>query len=309
MFQRIVDSESAKYFDLSREDKIIKLREVQKTEGKIADLMWFFAITMAIIGLWMSQYFGYGGIEFAVVFFAVGNSAMVAFARSSKNTAPLYVLLGVTLLSAIATMGVYTVFFVYDAVFIWAELRLIAMKNLPGYPLFEEANTDRMDKKLTEQQLYAYEIKQLSDINSTQEQKMQDKQNLDKILSGEMDLDEYLGVDKLPGGDMDKARQTQYDKYEASLSYDESGGGISLDGTVDEYFDDMEKRRRIQEKQVKAREERLAKKGLDDSAENFYKKFESGGGTLNNSNESAVQKNIKTTFQKAVNSTDGGNNG
>ncbi len=306
MFQRIVDDKSAKYFDLSREEKIIKLREVQKTEGYIADLMWFLAITMVIVGLWMAQYFGYKGIEFAVVFFALANSAMVAFARSSKNAAPLYVLLGVTLLSAIATLGVYAVFFVYDVVFIWAELRLIAMKNLPGYPLFEEENTDRMDKKLTERQLYAYEIKQLSDINSTQEQKMQDKQNLDKILSGEMDLDEYLGVDKLPGGNMDKAKQTQYDKYEASLSYDENGDGISLDGTVDEYFDDMEKRRRIQEKQVKAKEERLMKKGLDDSAENFYRKFESDGGKLN---ENAAANNIKTTFQKAVNSTDGGNNG
>lgn len=306
MFQKIVDGKSAKYFDLSREDKIIKLREVQKTEGHIADLMWLFAITMAIIGLWMSQYFGYGGIEFAVVFFAVANSAMVAFARSSKNVTPLYVLLGVTLLSAIATLGVYTVFFVYDIFFIWAELRVIAMKNLPGYPLFEEENTDRMDKKLTERQLYAYELKQLNDINSTQEQKMQDKQNLDKILSGEMDLDEYLGVDQLPDGNMDKAKQTQYDKYEAELSYDENDDGISLNGTVDDYFDDMEKRKRIQEKQTKAKEERLAKKGLDDSAENFYRKFESGGGKLN---ENAAQKKIKTTFQNAVNSTDGGNNG
>lgn len=306
MFQRIVDSESAKYFDLTREEKIIKLREVQRSEERTADLMWFLAVIMVIVGLWMSQYFGYGGIEFAVVFFAVGNAAMVAFARSSKNTAPLYVLLGVTLLSAIATLGVYAVFFVYDIFFIWAELRLIAMKNLPGYPLFEEANIDRMDKKLTEKQLYAYEIKQLNDINSTQEQKIQDKQNLDKILSGEMDLDEYLGVDKLPGGDMDKVKQTQYDKYEASLSYDESDDGISLNGTVDDYFDDMEKRRRLQEEQTKAREERLAKKGLDDSAENFYRKFESGGGKLN---ENAAANNIKTTFQKAVNSTDGGNNG
>ncbi len=306
MFQRIVDSESAKYFDLMREEKKMKLHEVQKSEERIADLMWFLAVTMVIVGLWMSQYFGYGGIEFAVVFFAVANSAMVAFARSSKNTTPLYVLLGVTLLSAIATLGVYAVFFVYDIFFIWAELRLIAMKNLPGYPLFEEENTDRMDKKLTERQLYAYEIKQLSNINSTQEQKIQDKKDLDKILSGEMDLDEYLGVDKLPGGDMDKVKQTQYDKYEASLSYDESDDGISLNGTVDEYFDDMEKRRRIQERQAKAREARLAKKGLDDSAENFYRKFESGGGRLN---ENAAQKNIKTTFHKAVNSTDGGNNG
>ena len=306
MFQRIVDDKSAKYFDLSREEKIIKLREVQKAEGRIADLMWFLAVTMLIVGLWMSQYFGYGGIEFATVFFAVANASMVAFARSSKNVTPLYVLLGVTLLSAIATRGVYTVFFVYDVFFIWAELRLIAMKNLPGYPLFEEANTDRMDKKLTERQLYAYEIKQLNDINSTQEQKMQDKQNLDKILSGEMDLDEYLGVDKLPGGDMDKARQTQYDKYEASLSYDENDDGISLGGAADEYFDDVEKRRRIQKKQQEAREERLVKKGLDDSAENFYKKFENSGGKLN---ENAAQEKIKTTFQKAVNSSDGGSNG
>lgn len=306
MFQRIVDSESAKYFDLTREEKKMKLHEVQKSEERIADLMWFLAVTMVIVGLWMSQYFGYGGIEFAVVFFAVANSAMVAFARSSKNTTPLYVLLGVTLLSAIATLGVYAVFFVYDIFFIWAEMRLIAMKNLPGYPLFEEENTDRMDKKLTERQLYAYEIKQLSNINSTQEQKIQDKKDLDKILTGEMDLDEYLGVDKLPGGDMDKVKQTQYDKYEASLSYDESDDGISLNGTVDDYFDDMEKRRRIQEKQTKAREARLAKKGLDDSAENFYRKFESGGGKLN---EDTAQEKIKTTFQKAVNSTDGGNNG
>lgn len=202
MLQKLIDSYAEEYMMLDNDDRRIELRELQAAELHMVNVYWIvFVVTVCIAGFcgWL-LFIGNGqrydvpfvtqGFIAALVFFPIIMFIEIAWARSSVKTLPMYVLLITSAAATAMSKFVLIYIAVYSVYFVLAEAKLIGMKILPGYPAFEDIQDSGLSKKMTYAQMIAYDKKQ-RDINKPL---FMDREGLEKLLKGELDLDSYLGV-------------------------------------------------------------------------------------------------------------------
>lgn len=202
MLQKLIDSYAEEYMMLDNDDRRIELRELQDAELHMVNVYWIvFIITVCIAGfcgwlLFIGNGQGYNvpfvtqGFIAALVFFPILLFIEIAWARSSVKACPMYVLLITSGVATALSKFVLIYLAVYSVYFVLSEMRLIGMKILPGYPAFADIQDSGLSKKMTYQQMIAYDKKRRESEKSL----VEDAEELEKLLKGELDLDSYLGV-------------------------------------------------------------------------------------------------------------------
>lgn len=198
----MIDSYAEEYMLLDNDEKRVELSELIKEEEHAASIYWIvFVITICLAGFcgWL-LFIGNGqmytvpfvtqGFIAALIFFPIFMFIEVAWVRSSVRTLPMFVMLLTSAAATVLSKFVLIYLAVYSVYFIFKECRVIGMKILPGYPDFAHVQDSGLSKRMTYEQMIAYDRKQ----RELQNPLISDGEELEKLLRGELDLDGYLGV-------------------------------------------------------------------------------------------------------------------
>lgn len=306
MIQKRIDDTADKYMMLTNSDRREKLRGVKRAEEIVSTFGFvIFIVVFCYVGIggWMSFFYAEvgmsrTGLPLEYVFFPIVFFIEVAAGRTAKTPVLLWIFLFTSLLGAIVTHGIYFIFVLYSLLFIFVETKMMAMRIIPGYPAFEDTKINEYDMDLTVEQLAAYEKKKYNDLNDVEGARTRDSANLDKILSGEMNLDEFLGVEKT-----DRRIIKMDDSMEYHGPQVTSQEEPEADDSVEAFFRKYEKqdadRRglKMKEKEI----ESWLEGGDDNSAESYFGKFKDSGGKL----DAEASFKSKITFDRAKNNPNG----
>lgn len=202
MLQRIIDNLAEGYMLLDNEDKRIMLSELKEEEERIVNVYWvIFIITLGVAGFcgWL-LFIGRGqmyDVPFvtqkfigALVAFPIIIFIEIAWVRSSVSTLPMIFLLATSVAATLASKLVLIYLVVFSVYFMRHEFKVIGMKVLPGYPAFQDAVDGGYSKDMSYEQMIAYDKKQ----REAKKTLVSDGEELEKLLKGELELDDYLGV-------------------------------------------------------------------------------------------------------------------
>lgn len=202
MLQRMIDNLAEEYMLLDNDDKRLVLSELREAEEHAVNIYWILSIiSVCIAGFcgWL-LFIGNGQmyeVPFvtqkligALVAFPIIIFLEIAWMRSSVSTLPMIFLAVTSLAAALLSKLVLIYLVVYCVYFIYHEIRLIGMKVLPGYPAFQDIQSGGYSKEMTYEQMIAYDKKQ----REAKKPLATDGEEMEKLLRGELELDDYLGV-------------------------------------------------------------------------------------------------------------------
>lgn len=305
MIQKRIDNIADSYMMLTNEERRDKLRGVKKAEEAVSTFGFvIFIVVFCYVGIagWMSFFYAEAGMSktglpLEYVFFPIAFFIEVAAARTAKNTAALWILLLTSILATIVTMGIFVIFVLYSLLFIFIETKLMAMKILPGYPAFEDAKLNEYEMDLTVEQMAAYEKKKYNDLDDLEGARARDRENLDKILNGEMNLDEFLGVEKVDSKTIKMDLSKEYHEPQATEPEEPED-----DDSAEAFFRRFEKKGgSVKEKEKEQRNWLEGGAGDSNSAESYFGKFSESGGKLDEGNTFK----FKMSFDSAKNNQGG----
>lgn len=298
MIQKKIDETADRYMMLTNKDRRTKLLSVRKAEG-IVSAFCFFLIYFGV-GMVTASTTAHMDVEFEVVFFTVVLFIEVAICRTAKTAVPMWVLIVTSVVATVLSKFLMCYFIVYSIIFIIVEIKMAAMKNIPGYPLFEDIERESLGKDMTADQLMAYNKKLYNDLENAEAARTRDSKNLDKILSGEMDLDEFLGVDKIDTKNAKMDEVSEYHEPQATEPEEPKD-----DDSAEAFFKRFEKKGGSVQGKNNEKEKKSWLDGDDsNSAESYFGRFSQSGGRLDDG--SAFKKEV--IFRGAKDIQNGGKN-
>ncbi|MBP1573484.1 MAG: hypothetical protein J6A55_06745 [Oscillospiraceae bacterium] len=202
----LLDETKDKYFFMSSHEKLTELNEVKKRDEIFASLFYMVLfVTWVVMGftMWLQvsatlMSTDAGMLEgfldaIPFVIFSVALFMEVAALRTNSRMS-LFIYLATNVLAVIIN-PLFTFCIIWFIIYLPTWCKFQAMREQPGYPTFSSAESDCSQYSLTERQRTAYESKKWRDMDDP-DKKLQNSENLDKILNGEMSLDDYLEVEK-----------------------------------------------------------------------------------------------------------------
>lgn len=275
MLRGLVDKYANEYIMMTNAEKRVVFNEIKKREERTANFFWYVFLVMLILagsGGWlgffvfeMSHSLGGDIVVVMTMLFAIGLFVLVSISRSSENVIWLWAVMITVVIGIEPTSGSVLFALPWLPFFVIAETKMIAMKKQPGYPAFQE-KTQTAQYNMTEEQYTAYMKKQLEDMNDPEQARRRDSENLDKILEGKMNLDQFFGVDREKGFMNEAVRAKDMSRLAKSDKKNE-------------------------------------KKEL--SAEDFFKRFETRGGSIN---EKTTSDGGSIHMKAAIDTNNGGSN-
>ncbi len=188
---------------MKNEDREILLRELKKKDERFSTFCYFalFSTLVAMGGyLWTITLSGMlttdlgviSGvyIVFPFIIFLVLLFLEAAAMRTNSRTAPVIFLATSILATIIVRLFAITIFWYVIYLPTWRKMQ--AMREVPGYPNFEPFRKPNNEYVLSESQFAASERKRVADMDDPQTAMVRNNENLEKILNGEMSLDEYF---------------------------------------------------------------------------------------------------------------------
>lgn len=202
IFDFFLDSRKEKFYMMENNERKLLLEKLRRKDETISSVFYFLLVALfALVGF--SAWVGVSvtlmntePISFSFVFdfvlFSVALFFEVGFARTNSRVA--FLLLIATTILACIISPFFVLALLWLVLFAPNWLNLQAMRELPGYPAFEARKTNINDSTLNADQQVAFERKKLRDMDEPDAYR-NNSENLDKILSGELSLDDYLGVE------------------------------------------------------------------------------------------------------------------
>lgn len=301
MIQRRIDETADRYMMLTNSDRRLKLGSIKRADKAISTFGFvLFILTLVLLGIagWTSFFAsGHGagsdGLQIEHIFFPILIYVEIAIGRTAKSSVPMWIILVTSVFATIATYGIYIYFVVYSMLFTFVEIKMAAMKNVPGYPAFEDARDGGLGKHMTADQMSAYEKKMFADMADKEGARARDSANLDKILSGEMELDEFLGVEKIDARNAKMDEVAEYHEPEATVTAEPDGD----DDSAEAFFRRFEKSGgSLSQKKDESVSWLEGGAGDANSAESYFGNFEKNGGKLG---DETIYK-PKITFDKVI---------
>lgn len=208
IFDLFLDSRKEKFFMMDNRERQLLLEKIKRRDEGITSSFYFVLVALfALVGFsgWLgvsitlmnAQPFGFSYI-FDFVIFAIALFLEVGWVRTNSRIA-LVVLILTTILASIIS-PYYVVVLLWIVIYLPNWLNFQAMRELPGYPIFENKKIGINDTTLSVKQQVAFERKKLRDMDDPEGAQRTNSENLDKILNGEMSLDDYLEVEKYAPG-------------------------------------------------------------------------------------------------------------
>lgn len=202
IFDFFLDGRKEKFYMMDNNERKILLEKFRRKDETISSLFYFLLVALfAFVGFssWVAvsitlmnaEPFGFSFVVDFVIF-AIALFLEVGFARTNSRVA--FLLLVATTILACIILPYFVLVLLWLVLFAPNWFNLQAMRELPGYPAFEVRKPNVNDSTLNADQQVAFERKKLRDMDEPDAYK-NNSENLDKILSGEMSLDEYLGVE------------------------------------------------------------------------------------------------------------------
>ncbi len=276
MLRALVDKYADKYIMMTNAEKRVVYGEIKKKEEMAANIFWYVFLIMLILA-GAQGYLGFfifemshslsggGDLIFMTLLFAIVLFVLVTISRTSENVIWMWAVIITAVVGIVPTSGSSLFVLLWLPFFIFTEVRVIAMKQQPGYPAFQE-KTQTGQYDMTEEQYTAYMRKDLEDMADPEQARRRDSENLEKILEGEMSLDQFLGVNREKGF-----------MNEAIINKDKA---------------------RLEKRDVNNNDKEL-------SAEDFFKRFETGGGSIN---EKTTSDGGSIHMKAAIYTSNGGSN-
>lgn len=206
----LLDETKDKYFFMSSHEKLTELNDVKKRDEIFASLFYMVLfVTWVVMGftMWLQVSATLMSTDASMlaefldaipfVIFSVALFMEVAALRTNSRMS-LFIYLATNVL-AIIINPLFTFCIIWFIIYLPTWCKLQAMREQPGYPTFSFVESDYSQNSLTERQRTAYESKKWRDMDDP-DKKLQNSENLDKILNGEMSLDDYLEVEKYAPG-------------------------------------------------------------------------------------------------------------
>lgn len=206
----LLDDKKDRFFFMSSQEKLIELRTIQRRDEIFGSLFYFVMLaTWFVMGftMWLqisaTLYSTDAGMlegfldAIPFVIFSVALFVEVAALRTNSRMS-LFIYFATNVL-AIIINPLFTFCIIWFIIYLPTWCKLQAMREQPGYPTFSFVESDYSQNSLTERQRTAYESKKWRDMDDP-DKKLQNSENLDKILNGEMSLDDYLEVEKYAPG-------------------------------------------------------------------------------------------------------------
>lgn len=204
LFDGLLDSTKDKYFMMNNNDRRLLILKLKKNDERITGFFYFLLVGMfAVVGFssWMNiavMLQNTSPISFSPVFdfvvFAVALFAEVAWARTNSRLA--IVVLCLTTILATIIAPIFLLVVLWALMFLPNWFKLQAMREVPGYPDFTTPVTSVNDLTFTPEQQVAFDRKKIKDLDDPEQSNKENNENLEKILNGEISLNDYLGVEK-----------------------------------------------------------------------------------------------------------------
>lgn len=281
---------------LTNADRRVKLLSVRRAEGIVSAIGYL--LIPATLMMVVAATTAHMEVVFEIIFFSLVIFTEVAICRTAKNAIPFWLLLITSVVGTVLSQYMICYTIPYSIVFTIIEIKMAAMKNVPGYPLFEDIETDALKKDMTADQLMAYNKKLFADLENTEEARARNSKNLDKILSGEMELDEFLGVEKIDKKNVKMNEAVEYHEPEAQQPEEDID-----DDSAEAFFRKFEKKGgSIAKSKDESKNWLEGGDGDENSAESYFGKFEKNGGKLD---EDPLYK-PSITFDRVITKPKGG---
>lgn len=215
IFDYVLDDVKERYFFMQRQEKLNALQDLRRRDDIFSSafyivtlIMWFamgFSVWATVSVALMSTDLGMLEPVMDVIPFVLFSVALffeAAALRTNSRKAMLVFL--VTMIAAIVINNVFMLVLLWLLLYYPTWKKFQAMREVPGYPNFPLPDEDSSQYTLTERQYTAYVIKKHQDMDNPDEAKLRNSENLEKILSGEMSLDDYLKVEDYTCGMCDE---------------------------------------------------------------------------------------------------------
>lgn len=199
MIQTAIEKAAEKYSGLPSHERREKLKSVKKWESYVSALS-----LLLIIGTRRSEHgvvqslfmtFTFSGIHIEYLLFPLLLLVEVAIARTAKNSVPLVTLLFTSIMAAAVTYGYLFYYIIYSLVFIYFEIQLIAMKAVPGYPLFEDEKPAPRRGEMPPD-IFAYSYESMRDaaenMHSAENEDTEQIKQTEELSTDGLDLDSFF---------------------------------------------------------------------------------------------------------------------
>lgn len=202
----LLDDKKDRFFFMSSQEKLIELRTIQRRDEFFSSMFYIvMLITWFIMGfnswlqisatLYSTDAGMLEGFLDVIPFVIVSVALFVEVAALRTNSRPAFFIYLASNILGIIINPIFTFCVVWFLVYLPTWCKFQAMREQPGYPTFSFVESHYSQNSLTERQRTAYESKKWRDMDDP-DKMHQNSENLDKILNGEMSLDDYLEVEK-----------------------------------------------------------------------------------------------------------------
>lgn len=200
---KLLDKKKEEYYMMKSEDRELLLRELKRKDERFSSasyfalfltlvLMGFYMWTIALGGMLATDLGIISGVYIIIpymiflVFLFLESAAM----RTNSRTAP--VVFAVTAVIGTIIVPVFAVVIIWLILYLPTWRGMQAMREIPGYPSFAPLQKPDNEYVLSESQFAASDRKRVADMDDPQAAMVKNNENLEKILNGEMSLDEYF---------------------------------------------------------------------------------------------------------------------